>query len=158
MIRPRHGRLGQSALIGAAVLLLHGCALLDGTPHSRILTGPDGMRTFTWVTELGGTPLLCPAFGLNDPVHGTLTGGVGEREPAWLETEDGRLLSVIWPAGFGVRFEPTATLYNDGGDRVAQKGDQVELSQTTWDSAAGTFEDPYLASGLVFNGCYPFLK
>ena len=145
-------------VIAVIVLALQGCTFLKSSEHSQIVTGPDGMRTFTWVTEIDGTPVACPAFGLVDPVHGTLTGGVGEREPLWLETEDGRHLSVVWPLGFTARFEPAATLYSDKGVRLAGKGDPVELSQTTWESAAGTFEDPYFAQGLVFNGCYPYLK
>lgn len=146
------------ALFGAALLALTGCSLLFPDEHSRILVGPDGMRTFTPVLEVGGSPMLCAAFGLVNPVHGTLVGSAGEREPVWLETDDGRHLSVIWPAGFSARFEPAATLYSDKGVRVAQKGDDVELSQTSWGDAAGTYEDPYLAAGLVFNGCYPFIK
>src|SRR5262245_21617218 len=146
------------SLIVACALTLSGCSLLAPDEHSRIVTGSDGMRTFTWVTEIGGTPVACAAFGLVDPVHGTLNGGVGEREPAGIEKGDGTRLSVVWPAGFSVRFEPEVTLYSDKGVRIAGKGEAVELSQTTWQSATGTYDDPYLAQGLVFNGCYPFLK
>ena len=32
----------------------------------------------------------------------------------------------------------------------------VALAKVRWDSAAGTYADPYIASGLLFNGCYPF--
>jgi hypothetical protein len=66
-------------------------------------------------------------------------------------------LSVVWPAGSSARIESAAALYSDKGVRVAGKGDDVELSQTRWDDAAGTYDDPYLAAGIVFNGCYPFL-
>jgi hypothetical protein len=143
--------------LGAFLLAITGCSLLNPDEHSRIVTGPDGIRTFTVVTEIGGTPVACAAFGLIDPVHGTLDGGVGEREPAWLVTDDGRRLSIVWPAGFAIRFEPAVTLYSEKGMRVAGKGEPVELGQTRWDAAAGTFDDPYVASGLVFNDCYPFV-
>ena len=142
----------------AVVLALAGCSLLFPNEHSRIVTGPDGMRTFSPVLEVGGSPMLCAAFGLVDPVKGRLTGQMGAREPVWLETDDGRTLSVVWPAGFTARFEPGAALYRDSEARIAGEGEIVELSQTTWDSAMGTFDDPYMASGLVFNGCFPFVE
>jgi hypothetical protein len=33
-------------------------------------------------------------------------------------------------------------------------GDRITLDQTRPSDAAGTFADPYLASGLVFGDCY----
>lgn len=142
----------------AAGIIVSGCSLLNLAEHSRITTGPDGFRTFNPVREMDGTPVLCPLFGLIDPVHGILAGQQGAQEPAWLVTENGRPLSVVFPAGFFVRFEPMATLYSDRGDRIARAGEDVELSQTAWTDARGTYEDPYIASGVVFNGCYPFVK
>ena len=146
------------ALLAAMLVALQGCSLLQPEERSRVLTGPDGMRVFTPVHEVGGTPMLCALFGLIDPVHGTLNGKQGEREPVWLETEDGRHLSVIWPEGFTARFEPDATLYSDTGAVIANMGEDVELSQTEWTSASGAYDNPYIASGAVFNSCYPFVK
>lgn len=145
--------------LGAMSALLIGiqaCSLVSS--HSEVLTAPDGFRTFTVIREIGGTPVLCPAFGLADPVHGTLDGSEGAREPIWMKGDAGRQLSVVWPAGFSVRFEPGASLYNEQGRRIGTVGDAIELSQTTWGSATGTFEDPYIAQGLVFGSCYPFVK
>lgn len=145
-------------MLGVLLLAIQGCSLLNPAEHSRITTGPDGFRTFNPVLEVGGTPMLCPLFGLVDPVHGKLAGQEGEREPAWLETDEGRRLSVVFPAGFFVRFEPMVTLYSNLGDRIARAGEDIELSQTAWVDAAGTYGDPYIASGVVFNGCYPFVE
>lgn len=143
--------------MAAATLALSGCAILRPAEHSRITAGPDGFRTFNPVLEIDGTPMLCAAFGLINPVHGALAGQQGAREPAWLLTDDGRLISVVFPQGFLVRFEPEATLYN-GSAQIARAGEDVELSQTAWPDAEGTYEDPYIASGIVFNGCYPFVE
>jgi hypothetical protein len=40
---------------------------------------------------------------------------------------------------------------------VAQENGPVELSQVRPDEHRGTFEDPYIASGLLFHGCYAYL-
>ena len=37
------------------------------------------------------------------------------------------------------------------------RGDRIVLSQTRPGDAAGTSDDPYFASGLVFGDCYPVL-
>jgi hypothetical protein len=102
--------------------------------------------------------MLCAAFGLIDPVHGTLKGMSGASEPAWIVSDDGRDLSVVWPAGFSVRFGPNLSLYDEVGQLIGSAGNPIELSQTTWDSATGTYDDPYIAQGLVFGSCYPFVK
>jgi hypothetical protein len=64
---------------------------------------------------------------------------------------------VVWPGGFTVRFEPTVTLIDDHGKAVASGGAKVTLDQVKPDSHAGTFEDPYIASGGLFDGCYPYI-
>ncbi len=159
MAKPALGAPSSGVVVFLLALTLQACSLLGGiNAHSRISTGPDGLRTFTIARAPDGGPLLCPAFGIIDPVHGTLGGAQGGREPVWITTDDGRDLSVIWPAGFSVRFEPDPALYSDGGVRIATAGQPIELGQTTWTSATGTYDDPYLASGLVFGGCYPFVK
>jgi hypothetical protein len=156
---PRLGTLSSAAAAVLVALTLQACSLLGAVnAHSRVSTGPDGLRTFTSARAPDGGPLLCPAFGIIDHVHGALGGAVGGREPVWITTDDGRNLSVIWPAGFSVRFEPDAALYNESGVVVAKAGQPIELGQTTWTSATGSYDDPYLASGLVLGGCYPFVR
>jgi hypothetical protein len=98
---------------------------------------------------------VCPQFILADAVHGVLEGSPSDPgEPIWLRGSTGARISVIWPAGFSVRFEPTAVLYNDRGRAVARAGSTVVLPQVPAGSHAGTFGDPYLATGLLFGGCY----
>jgi hypothetical protein len=41
---------------------------------------------------------------------------------------------------------------------MARDGDQVTFSQVNVEQAAGTFEDPYIASGSLGTGCYPFIS
>lgn len=146
-------------VLGATAFAVLGCAVPPSHgPQSEIVTGADGLRTFTWVSEVDGNPVACPAFGLEDPVRGTLEGTARAREPISIRSEDGRALSVIWPAGFQVKFEPLAALYSDLDAVVARDGQDVVLGQTRWDEAAGTYEDPYIAHGLVFGGCYSYFS
>jgi hypothetical protein len=147
----RRARL--AATISLVVLAVAGCA----PSHGAITAAPNGLRTFRVFHETNGNPVACPAFALTHPVAGTLEGDQSDkREPVWLETADGRRLSVVWPEGFTVRFEPDAVLYNELGKVVARAGQRTELSQTSPEEHAGTFDDPYLASGLTLGGCYPY--
>jgi hypothetical protein len=146
-------KLGIPAVLAASFLLtVAGCSA-----HPVISTGPDGLRTFAVVRNPDGSSVACAAFGLTNPVAGILEGQAGAREPVWLHAHDGRHLSVVWPAGFTVRFEPDAAIYTDRGTLVGRAGDRIVLGQTRPGDAAGTFDDPYFASGLVFGECYPVL-
>jgi hypothetical protein len=97
----------------------------------------------------------CPQFILANAVRGVLEGSPSDpREPIWLRSSTGARISVIWPAGFSVRFDPDAVLYNEHSRPVAKAGSTVVLPQVASGSRAGTFEDPYVASGLLFGSCY----
>jgi hypothetical protein len=133
--------------------LVTGC----GAFRSTITTGPDGLRTFTSQTEVNGQRILCNASAAIEPVVGTLRGRVGAQEPVWLVTADDETLSVVWPAGFLVKFEPAAALYNDRGERISVDGDEVALRQVSRTSHAGSYADPFIASGIIYNGCYHFV-
>ncbi len=92
------------AVAGVAILVsVIGCA-------------ENGLRTFNVIQIQAGVPVACEAFGLVDPVRGTLRGDAGGSEPIWLESADGRRLSIVWPKGFAVRFEPTSrAVQREGG-------------------------------------------
>jgi len=142
-----------------ALLLLVLIALLlpaaaGCSPRPTITTDASGLRTFKVVRNPDGSQPPCAAFGLADPVIGTLEGKPGATDPVWLVADDGRHLSVVWPEGFKLRFEPEATIITDRGTVVAQAPGRMTLAQTRWSDAAGAFDDPYFASGLVFGGCY----
>jgi hypothetical protein len=77
-----------------------------------------------------------------------------EVEKMWLQTPSESHVSVLWPEGFNVRFEPTAHLYDPGGTLVGIEGSTVHLDNVAPDSATGTFTDPYIATGRVFGRCY----
>ena len=141
-----------SLLIAALLVLACG----SSPPPSLIVTGPDGMRTFATLKQFDGHPVACPAYAVADPVRGTFEGAAGEHEPAWLVDRAGTRLSIVWPEGFTVRFEPLAALANEMGTVVVRAGQAVELGQVARDSASGTFEDPYIAQGIAFGGCYPY--
>ena len=112
---------------------------------------------FAVVRNPDGSSVACAAFGLANPVAGILEGQAGAREPVWLRADDGRHLSVVWPAGFTLQFAPDAAIYTDRGTLVARAGDRIVLDQTRPREATGTFDDPYFASGLIFGDCYPVL-
>ena len=114
----------------------------------------NSLRTYRVAQSENGLPAVCTLLLLLDPVKGTLRGDVLAQEPVWLEAADGRHLSVVWPDGFSVRFEPEATLYDEKKQKVASAGEPIEITQVASESAAGTFEDPYYAEGLLFTGCY----
>jgi hypothetical protein len=126
--------------------------------HPVISTGPDGFRTFAVVRNSDGSSVACAAFARTNPVSGILEGQAGAREPVWLRADDGRHLSVVWPEGFTLRFAPDAAIYTDRGTLVGRAGDRIVLGQTGLGDAAGTYDDPYFASGLIFGGCYPVLQ
>jgi hypothetical protein len=145
------------ATVGLVVAL--GVAfVLVGPPsavHSVVSTGPDGLRTFTIAGAEGGQPILCTLGKPIPPVTGRLGGQAGAPDPAWLVAADGRRLIVVWPAGFSVRFDPEVHLFDDRGRSVAMRNDPVELGVRMTD-AAGTHDDPYIADGIEFGGCYPY--
>ena len=153
---PRRSVAALSILV-VVLVMIGGCSSAPPT-RSVISTGQDRLRTFTVISEMNGDPVVCPAFGLEHPVVGTLRGdSAAPVEPIWLEGANGRRLSVVWPGGFAVRFDPTAALVNERGVVVAHAGDAVTLGQVRPDEHTGTFEDPYVASGIVFDGCYPYI-
>ncbi len=131
-----------------AVVALAGCGSRSN------FTSADGLLTFSWPSDA-----ICNTSAATHPVVGTLRGQADAREPIWLEAADGVHLSVAWPDGFTVSFSPTAELRDDHGAVVVRDGDQITLTQTNLDEAAGTPGDPYVAKGLWLDGrCYPFVK
>jgi hypothetical protein len=90
---------------------------------------------------LGPTPspgIVCDAFALGDPVTGIVRITANE---TWLEAEDGQHLHVAWPPAVEIR--PDGLYDRSSGTRMASTGQRLRLTQTAWDSAAGTADDPY---------------
>lgn len=112
-------------------------------------SGPH-LRTFAWSDQV-----LCNAAAAVSPVTGALEGDPADPELVWLRSDTGQRLSIAWPAGFVVQFNPEAALHDDHGVVVARAGTTVNLTQVFLGAHAGTLEDPYFASGLLFVGCYP---
>jgi hypothetical protein len=146
----RRGLARWAATLALVALLVAAC-----TAHNAISTVSDGFRMFAVVRNADGSSVACAAFGLANPVAGILEGEAGAREPVWLRADDGGHLSVVWPEGFTLQFAPDAAIYTDRGTLVGRAGDRIVLDQTRPGDAAGTFDDPYFASGLVFGDCYP---
>jgi hypothetical protein len=131
-----------------------GAAPRQTPPPNTIMPGP--ILTFPFARERDGVPILCTLEAAVNPVRGVFEGDPARSsQVAWLHGADGRQLSVAWPEGFTVRFEPDAVLYNENGVAVAKHGQLVELPQVNLDEHAGTMTDPYTADGIVFDSCYP---
>ena len=92
---------------------------------------------------------------MTDPVFGHLAGAlpIDSPDPIWLEAPDGTHLSIVWPDGFALEFEPTPVIYDQSGAVVARLGDAVML-QVPRTAAAGTYEDPYFADGILLAGSF----
>jgi hypothetical protein len=124
---------------------------------SVIETGPDGLRTFSIVTERDGVLVTCGAMAVEPHVTGSLAGDPAGREPVWVVGPNEVRWSVVWPAGFHVTFAPEALLHDPTGAVVAREGDTVELNQVSPGAASGTYQDPYIAACWLFGATYPYL-
>jgi hypothetical protein len=123
-------------------------------PRSVISTNESGLRVYSWVSEWAGVQRDCGSnlrSGLKARLEGRQENTV---EPLWLRADDGRTLSVVWPAGFSALFDPDAVLHDESGKVVARAGDLVHLMDVQFADASGTFDDPYIAEGGLFDGCY----
>lgn len=91
-----------------------------------------------WLSGCGGAPQV--AESSEDPAplptwsdfpgeEATITGilrGSGEDGGClWLESADGARRAVLWPSGYGARYEP-AVLLDEHGQVVAREGDRIE--------------------------------
>ncbi len=146
--------LGTAALLAVGVLT---AACAAENQRSVIQASPDGLRTFTVVTERDGVPVTCGSMAVEPHVTGALAADPRGPEPVWLVGRAGERWSVVWPAGFRVTFDPVASLHDPTGAVVAREGDQVELTQVSPDAATGTFRDPYIASCRLFGAVYPYV-
>ena len=151
----RSGWARLSLLVALTVAACGGAANL----HSEIRTGADGLRTFTLARASDGAPVLCPAYAVAPhALEGTVEVETGAKEPIWLKSDDGRHLSIVWPEGFTVRVVPDGALFNEKGVEVVHAGVRTELGQTRESDATGTYDDPYIAAGLLYGGCYPYVR
>jgi hypothetical protein len=119
---------------------------IPGPPADAI-----AVPTYPTMTEINGVPIGCDAIGVERPVWGALEGDSADPAKVWLRTRDGARLDIAWPAGFFVRFEPEAVLYDASNEVVARTG-EIILLQVELGSAAGTVDDPYLATGILIAG------
>jgi hypothetical protein len=147
----------------AATLLvavaIAGCAAVprETPPPGAII--PGTILTFRTARPIDGAPVLCNAAAAANPVRGVFEGDPARSsQVAWLRGPDGRQITVAWPDEFSVGFEPDVILYNERAQPVARQGQLVELGQVNVGDHAGTLVDPYLAVGLVFDGCYQMAR
>lgn len=144
MPEPSHARCIGLATVALISATLTGC-------YGGIRTDANGLRTFSSPSNV-----MCTADRPIAVVQGVLRTDPAQSDPVWLVDTNGKRLSVVWPAGFTIRFDPPpAVLLNERGEVVAADGAWVTLGHTRPSDAAGTFDDPYFASGLTLGGCYP---
>jgi hypothetical protein len=150
----RHGRLALA--IGFAIVLA-GCV---GTAPGSPTSAPTGqaLRTFPVYGSTAGVQVACPAFGVSPDVVGALAGSASDPELVWLTSSAGTRMSIIWPAGYRVAFQPDAAIHDAEGRLFARAGDTITLGQVRLGDFAGTPSDPYPATGIISatgpNGTY----
>jgi hypothetical protein len=153
----RQSWLAAGAMLGALALVVW--LLTWGRPQwpvSEIRTDAIGLRTYTWLSEWNGIMAACRG-SLDRGLTAELRFARDTAEPLWLEPAPGRRASVIWPAGTRVEFEPEPALFAPDGRLAGRAGDSI-LMDVEPESAAGTFDDPYIADGRVFGGCYHYRR
>ena len=97
--------------------------------------------------------ILCNLSAAIPPVVGLLEGDRSDSAwPVWLQAPDGHRMYVLWPRGFSVRFDPSATLLDENGSTFLSAGSLVTLGQVAADPAHGTKDRPFVAGGLVETG------
>lgn len=145
-----------TAVLGiATAVVLSGCSFFQEA-RTVVVTGGHGLRTFTLAPR--GEHVMCLTYASLHPVVGILRAEPpGSREPVRLEVSEGHRVSVVWPEGFTVTFEPDLVMRDQANRAVAHEGDRVKLDQTPFDEATGTWDDPYVAHGLTLGDCYPYL-
>lgn len=142
-VSTRRRSLGLTGIVAIAILL---GVWATRTPSP----GGPHLRTFPW-----DSGVFCNAGAAVPPLTGILEGNPADPELVWLRSPGRGRVSIAWPTGFSVAFEPGPVLYNERQVAVARAGDTVVLGQVGWGEHAGSPEDPYLARGHVFAGCYP---
>ncbi len=68
-----------------------------------------------------------------------LRGATSASPAAWVEDDQGKKLSIIWPNGFSARFDPSVSLIGPRGDVVARDGDVLDLTGGQVDPAYDFF-------------------
>jgi hypothetical protein len=127
-----------------AVILL-GCSAPAALPSGAITVPTD--ENLVSSAESG---ILCTASAVIPPVVGVLEGDPSDVAwPVRLRADDGRRMYILWPRGFSVRFDPSATLLDEAGATFLHAGDPLVLGQVGADPAHGTKDRPYLARGLM---------
>ena len=148
-------RLAITAL-GIAIAVA-GCSKALVT-RSTVSDDGSGFRTYTVVSEVDGVPVSCGAYLASPPrLLGTLHGDpTNHSEPVWLTGDGGSHLSMIFPAGFSIEFDPSLVLRDSQGHVKAREGDHLEFNQSLKDHQ-GTFEDPFPAEWFMGdNNCSLF--
>ena len=122
-------------------------------------THGDGVRTYEPVTSINGAPVGCTPVD-RDEVRGTVVSEAGRQiDSVWLRSARGDI-HVVWPGVWTFAFdEGGVRITSERGSVVAIEGDEVVLRDRSFDEAAGTLEDPYVAWGRVNEvGCYAYLE
>lgn len=78
-----------------------------------------------------------------------------EVDSVWLATASGDV-HVIWPDAWVFSFgRDGVSVTDEDGHAVATEGDEIVLADHRFGEAAGTEDDPYIASGRIGPNCYP---
>jgi hypothetical protein len=134
--------------IVVVAVALSGCSTAPPLPSGAV-TVPTDENLLS--SEQAG--ILCNLAAVIPPVVGVLEADQSNPAwPVWLQAADGRRMYVLWPRGFSVRFDPTATLLDENGATFLSAGSPITLGQVAMDPTLGTKDRPYVAGGLVETG------
>jgi hypothetical protein len=152
------GRFPGVAALAIASILLASCTAATPMP-----SGAMALRTDENLVPSSVSGVLCGLNGTLPQVSGVLEGDPSDEAwPVWIQTATGRRMYVVWPKGFSVRFNPTATLLDQEGTPILHDGSPLTLGQFSDDPATGTRDHPFVAVGAWSTGlgnvwrCYTY--
>ena len=132
-----------------AAFTLAGCS----TAAAPLPSGAVAVPTDANLLSSAQAGILCNVAAAIPPVTGVLEADRSDAAwPVWLQAADGHSMYVLWPRGFSVRFDPTATLLDENGSNFLTEGSPITLGQVAADPAGGRKDRPYVAGGLLETG------
>ena len=146
-------RIVLAAVLMVVAVVMAGCSV-GARPSFPLPSGAVVIPTDPDLVNAQGTRILCTPDAVIPPVAGYLRGDPTDTAwPVWIEAADGRRQYVLWPAGFSARFTPDPELLDEQGALAFPDVAPIEL-QVFASPDLGTKDHPYIAAGIVGDGCY----
>ena len=134
------------AILAVTLGLFTGC-----TAHAALPSGAIRMPTDDSLVSFESLGILCMGSSTvpRPPPVGVLDGDPSDVAwPTWLRAEDGSRRYLVWPRGFSVRFDPSATLLDETGTPILDAGSPLRFESATSDPSTWTRDRPYVAEAF----------